>query len=604
MKFLVASILTRGRKCPWLVLWGGVSLVLALLCVLLVLVPEGEFVGRAPWFAVGLVIQAGELACLYGLGWWLLCGGYEERGKGRELPPREWLALQGGNILLLAGLVFVLTGQGSGVLGWAMPDYFWLGLAACGVLGSERVMRFSGGVGLCALGILISGVGFIFYSGAQGYFVGRAAREIEVVFCVVLCAVGVVRYCRYRGIGQHIVLPTWGRWLWLFLPVMIYFGYFLGMIVMPAVRFAAEPAFRSEDGYFSIKNRGLAEEGARIYGQMGCIVCHTQEVSPASVWRDGWNGQNRRGAWTFSPRYTIPDDYVGLSVAPLGRTFLGGDIGGDLSNFGSEIDNKLLAEDGAGGCRYATATQWLALHLYNPRDAVFGSFLENKSRRKCPSYAFLFEEKMRYTPWLFSQALPVDMPLDRQLVPTRRGQVLIAYLEQLRMNQELPTALVASRAPYMPWRSFGEQGGGGVAVLPLPGQGEVINPERVFERLGAKTFSQQCAVCHGQDGTGDGYNYPPLVGSEWSSLSALHVAEIVLRGLRGPLVVAGKSWDNYMTPHGDRLNDAQVAAVVHYVQKRFWAKEPQTLSDSALKALRAKLAGKGPFPASELGKKP
>jgi mono/diheme cytochrome c family protein len=62
---------------------------------------------------------------------------------------------------------------------------------------------------------------------------------------------------------------------------------------------------------------------------------------------------------------------------------------------------------------------------------------------------------------------------------------------------------------------------------------------------------------------------PPLAGVSWVTGSESRLIRIVLHGLRGPLVVAGKTYDLEMPGFGRVLSDADVAALLTYVRKRF-----------------------------------
>ena len=104
-------------------------------------------------------------------------------------------------------------------------------------------------------------------------------------------------------------------------------------------------------------------------------------------------------------------------------------IGPDLSNAAEYAAGRLEYEDAVSGGtrRAAQAREWLALHLYNPREMQF-----NKPWTVCPSMPGLFEERTVEGNAPSTAALPVRMERGRELVPSPRGERLLNYLESLR----------------------------------------------------------------------------------------------------------------------------------------------------------------------------
>lgn len=78
-----------------------------------------------------------------------------------------------------------------------------------------------------------------------------------------------------------------------------------------------------------------------------------------------------------------------------------------------------------------------------------------------------------------------------------------------------------------------------------------------------------CGACHGQNGEG-GPAGPPLAGSEWVTGPISNLILIQLRGLQGPITVAGKEYNfpGGMAPMGYQ-NDAQIAGVLTYIRNSF-----------------------------------
>ena len=78
-----------------------------------------------------------------------------------------------------------------------------------------------------------------------------------------------------------------------------------------------------------------------------------------------------------------------------------------------------------------------------------------------------------------------------------------------------------------------------------------------------------CAACHGQNGEG-GVIAPPLAGSEWVTGPISNLIRIQLRGLQGPITVAGKEYNMPagMGPLAHQTDD-QIAGVLTYVRNSF-----------------------------------
>ncbi len=85
---------------------------------------------------------------------------------------------------------------------------------------------------------------------------------------------------------------------------------------------------------------------------------------------------------------------------------------------------------------------------------------------------------------------------------------------------------------------------------------------------GAEVFTR-CAVCHQATGLGVPGAYPPLSGSEWLLNNPEVPIRIVLHGAMGPITVKEPTFNNAMTPFGDQLSDAQIAAVITYERSSF-----------------------------------
>ena len=96
--------------------------------------------------------------------------------------------------------------------------------------------------------------------------------------------------------------------------------------------------------------------------------------------------------------------------------------------------------------------------------------------------------------------------------------------------------------------------------------------------VGKRIFTQNCVVCHQQNGLGVPGQFPPLAGSEWvlgqDWQGDNHIVQIVLHGLQGAVTVTGQQFNNVMAPWGKVLKDDQIAAVLTYVRNSWGNKAP------------------------------
>ena len=87
---------------------------------------------------------------------------------------------------------------------------------------------------------------------------------------------------------------------------------------------------------------------------------------------------------------------------------------------------------------------------------------------------------------------------------------------------------------------------------------------------GRMQFERYCAACHQEEGQGLGET-PPLAGSPWVSGPEDRLIKIALHGVRGPMEIAGRTYDLEMPGFGRVLSDAEVASLLSFVRRRFGA---------------------------------
>lgn len=86
---------------------------------------------------------------------------------------------------------------------------------------------------------------------------------------------------------------------------------------------------------------------------------------------------------------------------------------------------------------------------------------------------------------------------------------------------------------------------------------------------GAQIYGAQCVACHQAGGLGLPGVFPPLAKSEWVNGKQEVAAKILLHGVTGSLTVAGNSYNGAMPAFGDKLSDAEIAAVLTHIRGNF-----------------------------------
>ncbi len=106
-----------------------------------------------------------------------------------------------------------------------------------------------------------------------------------------------------------------------------------------------------------------------------------------------------------------------------------------------------------------------------------------------------------------------------------------------------------------------------------------------------------CGTCHQPDGKGlPNAGFPPLFANAWILGDQDRVIKIVLKGLYGPMEIAGKKYPGQvpMTPFGGMLNDEEVASVITYVRNSF-GNSASAVSPDRVKQVRAATKSKTGF---------
>ena len=184
-------------------------------------------------------------------------------------------------------------------------------------------------------------------------------------------------------------------------------------------------------GIFYPKRTGRVADGALVYAENGCYLCHTQVIRPTyagnDLYRADWAGLKEDADRGDTRRETNAFDFTYEKFAQIGVTRLGP----DLSNIGRRVESLYAPK--------ADPAKWLYAHLYNPR------YRPELRASACPSYRFLFvEQTIKGSRSV--DALPFGGTETTELVPTSEAKALISYLLSLKKDQAVPAVLNFSPA--------------------------------------------------------------------------------------------------------------------------------------------------------------
>jgi nitrite reductase (NO-forming) len=105
---------------------------------------------------------------------------------------------------------------------------------------------------------------------------------------------------------------------------------------------------------------------------------------------------------------------------------------------------------------------------------------------------------------------------------------------------------------------------------------------------GKSVYMQTCFVCHQPEGEGIPAQIPPLAKSDYLMADRDNSIRAVLRGLTGPLVVNGKTYNGTMVPL-NYLTDEQVANVLTYVRNS-WGNSGDAVAIEDVARIRSEAA--------------
>ncbi len=207
----------------------------------------------------------------------------------------------------------------------------------------------------------------------------------------------------------------------------------LAIIIIPFVKMRSLEPMEMDDAegtnaVYIPKRAGRITDGAEVYSENGCYLCHSQLIRPTyagnDMFREDWGGLKNDEDRGDTRRETNAFDYAGEDFAQIGVTR----TGPDLSNLGRRVE-----------ALYAPAEemepeQWLYRHLYNPR------WKPQRRSSTCPSFGFLFEEnEIKGIP--SNESLPFTGEDGGELSPKPEARALVSYLLSLKKDQPVPASL-------------------------------------------------------------------------------------------------------------------------------------------------------------------
>jgi len=102
---------------------------------------------------------------------------------------------------------------------------------------------------------------------------------------------------------------------------------------------------------------------------------------------------------------------------------------------------------------------------------------------------------------------------------------------------------------------------------------------------GKQVYGAKCAACHQGSGLGVAGVFPPLAASEWVIGDEKILANILLHGVNGEMVVKGITYKGAM-PAWNSLSDGELAAVLSYIRSD-WGNTAPPIKPETLTSQRA-----------------
>jgi len=306
---------------------------------------------------------------------------------------------------------------------------------------------------------------------------------------------------------------------------------------------------------FPLALSGMAQQGAEDYLALGCMTCHTQQVRLVD------SGFDVERGWGERP--SMARDYVLQDHVMIGNTR----IGPDLANLGLREHSDV----------------WLHQHLFEPQSLVPESI--------CPPSPFLYDVINGEAEGSMQVSSSEDDEV-RHVFPSLRANRIVAYLQALKQNYELPEMSFVEDDS----ESVGNEVLAETDVVPASPRvllaQQIDSGEKIYTNFGPG--GGLCLTCHQASGLGVPGAFPPLAGSDWVLGDKDRLIKISMYGLTGEIEVNGVKYNNTMPPPGNppgSLTDGQIADVLTYIRNA-WGNSASPVSPSEVAAVRASVKGR------------
>jgi len=296
---------------------------------------------------------------------------------------------------------------------------------------------------------------------------------------------------------------------------------------------------------------GIAQQGAKDYLSLGCVTCHTQQV------RSEESGFDVERGWGKRP--SVPRDYILQNEVLLGHNR----VGPDLANIG-------LRE---------YSTEWLHQHLFMPQTLVDGSI--------CQPSPFLYDVSDEPSEGY------IESKSDDKIIfikPSFRANRLVAYLESLKQDYELPEIAFSETDDEdlndVDVTVTSADTNDTSKSLPTWLAAQIDSGKEIYMK--AAPGGGLCFTCHQPNGQGISGQFPPLAGSDWVLGEKERLIKISIHGLMGEIEVNGVKYNNVMAPPGippGSLTDQQIADVLTYIRNE-WGNSASAVSPEEVATVR------------------
>lgn len=294
---------------------------------------------------------------------------------------------------------------------------------------------------------------------------------------------------------------------------------------------------------------GDALKGKHIYISEGCVACHSQQV------------RNVHMDKMFGKRPGIPADYAHIKRTDIWRntaTLMGTErTGPDLTDVGNRQSSK----------------EWNLMHLFNPRSVVPKSIM--------PSYEWLFEIKEKADTNEIVLFIPEEFLYGKTgvVVPKKEAMQLVAYIQSLKQSP-LPNEVEPMKFLYGNNENTSSQ---------TSSNAEVSTHQTEID--GKALYTQNCQVCHQENGEGLKGAFPPLKGSTIVNSEDLELyVNIIMNGYD-----ASPSF-GVMSAIGTNMNfnEHQIVAIINH-ERSSWGNNGKKVTPEEIKKILDFLKTKTPI---------